>query len=370
MLKALTLSVALLIAAVARAAPPADPAAQIPYTGYLQLNAVPANASVQLTVTLYDQANKIWTDTLPTVSVTNGRFSVVLGSRSGDPIPAGYLNGSLGSGKPLQLEIAVGTIGPSGSVVNNTVLSPRQTLYAAPYAVASASANHSATDFNVNGALSVGGNTTIGGNTSISGALSVLGNVISFLASGDQPNGIAYRPSKAPDALAISGAGTTVGSRLIRLFDNVIVNGNLTLTGGGLTPSLDTGWFTVHSNPADNIPPTTNSPAYNTPYHDANGNIVIQHNFGAYPSQIMVQSCGTSDDLTCGTYVVLSGPTGYHDSGVDINPNTIYTDSNNLYLGMTHDWYAFGYYQSNAGIICGVSNNYCYQARYRVLLWR
>ena len=164
----------------------------------------------------------------------------------------------MGTGKPLQLQIAVLATNASG-VITTTVLSPKQTLYSAPYAVATGSANHSGTDFTVNGALSTSGN------ASITGVLNLFGNALSFFFNGDLPAGISYRAFFTPDALTITGAGIAIGQRLIRLLDNVIVTGNVGLQLGGLTPAIDTGWFAVDNNNNATVnPPLNNSPS-NTP---------------------------------------------------------------------------------------------------------
>ena len=83
----------------------------------------PINGQVDLAFSLYDQAsggNRQWgPETHTRVTVSDGLFSVLLGSRTGNGIPSSALGGN------LWLE----------TVVNGETLSPREQLGAVPYAM-------------------------------------------------------------------------------------------------------------------------------------------------------------------------------------------------------------------------------------------
>jgi hypothetical protein len=99
--------------------------AQVPqrihYQGYLtSASGQPVNATLSMSFTLYDAASggtPLWSETQPSVAVTNGSFSVALGSVA----PLG-----LAFDKPYWLGVAVGA---------DAEMTPRQPLAAAPYAL-------------------------------------------------------------------------------------------------------------------------------------------------------------------------------------------------------------------------------------------
>lgn len=98
------------------------------YQGRLADGANPANGIYDLRFTIYDSAGEgaaLWTQTLPSVGVTNGLFTTVLGSTE-SPLPTDVFDGS-----ERWLEIAVRT-NESGAF---STLSPRQLLTPVPYAV-------------------------------------------------------------------------------------------------------------------------------------------------------------------------------------------------------------------------------------------
>jgi hypothetical protein len=343
---------------------------QIPYTGFLQNHGMPFNGSVavQVTLTATDATGTqtAWTETHPTVMVASGRFNIILGSIT--PIAPTFVATALASGTPLTLSVAV----------NGTQLMGTQTIYPSAFASASTAAKSSPSDFQVNGALTF---------------QDIIRNVISWIFPGDAPNGIAYRPAGAPDALTISGAGTAVGMRLIRLFDNINVGGSITsggdittsgkvVAGGGVAPAVDTGFFPVYSDPNHSNPavpvtamPPLPSPSIPSIYRDPTNTttVVIWHNLGFIPSQLMIQGCGALNvnGGACTTPVTLLGTTGYHDSGSTVNPNIVYSDPNKIYLGIVSSWWIWGYWNGTAwGCMGDALDPNCFAGYYRVLAWR
>ncbi|MCP4397038.1 MAG: hypothetical protein GY801_07030 [bacterium] len=94
----------------------------ITYQGSLQHNpaGTPVDGSVSMSFALYDSLSggtELWSDTM-TVTVSNGIYSVVLGSTSGNPLELAF-------DRPYYLEVGVA----------GTALVPRQPLTSVPYAL-------------------------------------------------------------------------------------------------------------------------------------------------------------------------------------------------------------------------------------------
>jgi len=123
------------------------------------------------------------------------------------------------------------------------------------------------------------------------------------------------------------------------------------------TPTYDSGWFQVKSDPSLHVPP-----------RNSGGEIVLNHNMGFIPARLMLQQCGNMVNGNCATRVVIAGTTGYHDSGADINPHQTNADPNNIYIEMVPNWWAWGFYTPATGVTCPVID--CFTAYYRVMAWR
>jgi hypothetical protein len=158
----------MILALLLLAAPPPDQAAVIPYRGYLEKNGSPINGTKNLGFAIYADAamtNQLWNDNFLAWTVTAGRFAVSLGSQK--PLTAGLFDRG-----PLYLAITV-----DGLPLNGV-----QQILPVAFSQRSSGANHSAGDFNVNGALAVTGAETVSGavtaasNVSVGGALNTSGN--------------------------------------------------------------------------------------------------------------------------------------------------------------------------------------------------
>jgi hypothetical protein len=348
-----------------------DPPGQIPYQGYLQQNGTPVNTPVTMSVALFNQGETTarWNDRYPAVPVNNGHFNIVIGGPplpTPHPVPREYFDGSQGSGTPLELEITIEGTTSTGTPYS-AKLTPRQTLYPAPYSIASASANRSAGGFAVNGQLNVASAINANGPINIQNDRKILFQ----LDSGDDPNagGIDYRPPGAPGALTISGAGKVGHPRVVNLYDDVNVSGNL--TANSLAPTYDSGWFKVTSD-YNTVPCSPSHGDSGAIYYDSNHRIVLNHNKGFIPSHLNLLSCGnlTPDGTACTSRIIVSGESGYHDSGADLNPHMITSDAagNAIYLSMIGHWWAYAVWDEVSGWTFGDLG--ATTAYYRVQAWR
>jgi hypothetical protein len=57
-----------------------------------------------------------------------------------------------------------------------------------------------------------------------------------------------------------------------------------------------------------------------------------------------------------GGRIVITGTTGYHDGGVSINPISVATDLNTIFVSTNFGIWSFGYYTSNTGWGCESGN--------------
>ncbi len=111
------------LAAWTYAAEPSEATRTIPYQGVLEMNGSPVNAATDFTFTLTDgdNADNTWTETHSAVPVSQGRFSVTLGSVKTDGVPAwAFLTSA------LDLQVGVNT---------TVVMDIKQRIQAVPYSV-------------------------------------------------------------------------------------------------------------------------------------------------------------------------------------------------------------------------------------------
>jgi Collagen triple helix repeat (20 copies)/IPT/TIG domain len=245
-----------------------------------------------------------------------------------------------------------GTFDPSKVIANGTSVQPNAS-------------------FNVSGNGVVGGLLTAGnvsaGNAIFSGPLSANGGITTgslSAANSNFTNGTFNGTLSVPGTLAVQG---TTNANIVNANNVVSTTGNFSTLGtsgkvaahGGLAPDYDSGWFHVKSDPSAATPP-----------RNASGEIVLPHD-PFIPSRLMILQCGALDaaQANCTTRVVISGTTGYHDSGSDINPLTVTSDAagTSIFIAMQANWWAWGYYLPIGGWQCAGD---CFSAYYRVQAWR
>jgi hypothetical protein len=118
-----------------------------PYQGFLSdASGSPVNGAASITISVYADSNSVtplWTDTIDSVPVTNGAFSIDLGERGGDTLEA-----VINSGEARYLGVTVDD-GPE--------LTPRTRIASLPYATVAGNAlqlgGRSADDFATTDAL-------------------------------------------------------------------------------------------------------------------------------------------------------------------------------------------------------------------------
>jgi Collagen triple helix repeat (20 copies)/IPT/TIG domain len=259
--------------------------------------------------------------------------------------------GAQGPQGPQGPQGAPGVVDPSRFIVNGTIPQP-------------------GASFNVGGNGTVGGMLTAGsvsaGNAIFNGLLNASGGITTgslSAANSNFTNGTFNGTLSVPGTLSVLG---TTNANIVNANNVASANANITaLTAeritshGGLAPNYDSGWFLVKSNPALATPP-----------RNAAGEIVLPHD-PFIPSRLMILQCGALDaaQANCTTRVVISGTTGYHDSGTDINPLTVSSDAagTSIFVAMQPNWWAWGYYLPNGGWQCAGD---CFSAYYRVQAWR
>ena len=142
----------------------------------------PLGGSHALIFRIFDASSagaQLWTETQPAVTVTNGVFSVYLGT-------ATALTPDIFSGASTYLEI----------VVDGTTLSPRERLVASPYALSSRQLQGRSFDFFVS---TDAANQSIAGVKTFTGTLSVTGTGIT-VSGGAELTGLPATPSGATAA--------------------------------------------------------------------------------------------------------------------------------------------------------------------------
>ncbi|HXF78535.1 MAG TPA: IPT/TIG domain-containing protein, partial [Usitatibacter sp.] len=202
------------------------------------------------------------------------------------------------------------------------------------------------------GSISTTGNSTLAGVTGGSARFDSL-NVLGAISAGSlQSGGITTNGSNAT-----ANGGLTVAGDL-GVAGSASVGGGLALQGA-LGPNYDSGWFAVNADPTAHTPP-----------RNGNGEIELATGLAGVPTRLMILQCGqllpTGD---CATRTVISGTTGYHDSGSDINPLTVSFGPGSLYLGIAPNWWVWGYWSLGAGWSCPGSPS-CFQGFWRVMAWR
>jgi hypothetical protein len=226
-------------------------------------------------------------------------------------------------------------------------------------------------NFNVSGNGTVGGMLNAGsvtaGNSIFNGLLNANGGITTnslSAANSNFTNGTFNGTLSVPGTLAVQG---TTNANIVNANNIVSTTGNfdtLNASGkvaahGGLAPDYDSGWFHVKSDPSAATPP-----------RNASGEIVLPHD-PFIPSRLMILQCGALDaaQANCVTRVVISGTTGYHDSGTSINPGSVTSDAagTTLFIATVWNWWAWGYFVPNTGWQCGAD---CFSAYYRVQAWR
>lgn len=141
------------------------------------------------------------------------------------------------------------------------------------------------------------------------------------------------------------------------------VNGNARVSQG-VDPNYDSGWTLVDVRP---------KVLYNQFTLPQDQYYQFTHNLGSVPRNVIIHACGAVAGNDCTSIEVIVGQTGYRDNGVSVNPVTVNSDKNNIWVGMTGSWPAWYYWRINNGVsqwgCWGDSDNDCKTAYYRVYAW-
>lgn len=158
----------------------------VPYRGYVERGGVPYAGNVDLRFGIYGASaagTPYWQSQHLGVSVAGGRFSVQLGSQT----PFTSLFSPTPDGRPLfqQDSLYLGVEVKFPGEASYTILSNRQRLLAAPYAMTARQAERLDTTDNVNvggnltvGSASAGRTATVNGSATITGSVSVGGALL------------------------------------------------------------------------------------------------------------------------------------------------------------------------------------------------
>ncbi len=320
---------------------------QIPYQGRLELDGVAISGSYDFWFELYPtptggdclatpppHADCLWADELLDVTVTGGDFSVLLGS------VANPLGDAIWQNAEVYLGIRVAAAGDA-----YTPLAGRQRVLAVPMAARADTAKN----YHVTGTLQVDGGATVGG------ALTTRAILPRYQAWGSQGTGDGgagiYNDDGTFDRLMLVGNTAAGGStRRVGIWDDLFVSNDLDV-GGRLVPDFDSGWTAVNS-------ATQNE-------------VSFTHNFGAIPSNVVLQQCGAVSGVACTTRVVLAGVRGYQDGTAFINPVAVTATTTQIYVALTVSWWTWGYWVPGVGWQHpGDADNNPGTGFYRVLAWR
>ncbi len=186
----------------------------------------PKNGTFSMVFSIYNVAtggSALWTETQPSVSVTNGVFSVQLGAVT--PIPQSVFVSS-----PTYLEVDIA--GQTGS--------PRQELVTSPYAFSSGEADTATVALNALN-LIPGNNNYIQNTQSLqSGAVFYVSSATvggPFVATGTVTLGSSSGAVTIKSNTTIAGNLTATGAGPHSFTGNVIVGGNAQINGGNLNDS-------------------------------------------------------------------------------------------------------------------------------------
>ncbi len=196
---------------------------QVTYQGYLEDGSAPANGWYRLRFRLYDsETDGTWvgSENLHDLAVTNGTFTAVLNF------------GEVWDGTALWLEIAIGD--GTGSF---TILSPRQPLKAAPYALALPALRVEQDSVSPN---------LIGGHRNNSVVSGAFGATIGGGGRSDHPNQVSAEYSTIAGGWGntVAGSQSVVGGG----WDNSASSFNTTIAGGrentagALSSTIGGGW--------------------------------------------------------------------------------------------------------------------------------